>query len=100
METMRADKRKRIAQETLEIYAPIAHRLGLDDIYRQLENLCFEQIHPWRARVLREALKDSRQVKRELFGKVIHQIRESLPARRFRPTFLAARKTSPAPTTR
>ena len=77
METMRADKRKRIAQETLEIYAPIAHRLGLDDIYRQLENLCFEQIHPWRARVLREALKDSRQVKRELFGKVIHQIRES-----------------------
>ena len=46
METMRADKRKRIAQETLEIYAPIAHRLGLDDIYRQLENLCFEQIHP------------------------------------------------------
>ena len=80
MQTMRADKRKRIAQETLEIYAPIAHRLGLDDIYRQLEDLCFEQIHPWRARILRVALKDSRQIKRELFGKVIHQIRESFAA--------------------
>ena len=80
MQSMRADERKRIAQETLEIYAPIAHRLGLDEIYRQLEDLCFEQIHPWRARILREALKGSRQVKRELFGKVIHQIRESFAA--------------------
>ncbi len=80
MQTMRADKRKRIAQETLEIYAPIAHRLGLDDIYRQLEDLCFEQIYPWRANVLREALKGSRQIKREMFGKVIHQIRESFAA--------------------
>ncbi len=80
MQSMRPDKRKRIAQETLEIYAPIAHRLGLDDIYRQLEDLCFEQIHPWRARVLKDALKGSRQIKRELFGKVIQQIRDSFAA--------------------
>lgn len=77
MQSMRADKRKRIAQETLEIYAPIAHRLGLDDIYRQLEDLCFEQIHPWRAQILKESLKGNRQLKRELFGKIIQQIRDS-----------------------
>ena len=77
MHNMRADKRRRIAHETLEIYAPIAHRLGLDEIYRQLEDLCFEQIHPWRARVLKEALKGNRQLKRELFGKILTSIREA-----------------------
>ena len=77
MQTMRADKRRRIAQETLEIYAPIAHRLGLDEIYRQLEDLCFEQTHPWRARVLKEALKGNRQLRRELFGKTLNSIRDT-----------------------
>ena len=77
MQTMRADKRRRIAQETLEIYAPIAHRLGLDDIYRQLQDLCFEQIHPWRAKILKEALKGNRQLKRELFGKTLTSIRDA-----------------------
>ncbi len=77
MQSMRADKRKRIAQETLEIYAPIAHRLGLDDIYRQLQDLCFEQMHPCRARVLKEALKGNRQLKRELFGKTLNSVRET-----------------------
>lgn len=77
MGNMRADKRKRIAQETLDIYAPIAHRLGLDDIYRQLQDLCFEQIHPFRANVLKAALNTNRQLKRELLGKTLTNIREA-----------------------
>ena len=41
-------KRARIAAETLEIYAPIAHRLGLNQTYRELQELSFQHRHPWR----------------------------------------------------
>ena len=77
METLQWSKRRRIAQETLDIYAPIAHRLGLDGIYRQLQDLCFQQIHPMRAAVIEKALKRRRQQKRELFTKIVDQVQEA-----------------------
>ena len=52
MSAMRADKRARIARETLEIYAPIALRLGLNKLYRELQDTSFRLIHPHRAAVL------------------------------------------------
>ena len=48
------DKRARIARETLEIYAPIAHRLGLNQIYRELQELSFQHLQPWRYAALVE----------------------------------------------
>ena len=48
MSAVAADKRGRIARETLDIYAPIAHRLGLNQIYRELQELSFAQLYPWR----------------------------------------------------
>jgi hypothetical protein len=51
MAAVRADKRRRIATETLEIYAPIANRLGLNKIFRELQDLSFALIHPLRAKV-------------------------------------------------
>jgi GTP diphosphokinase / guanosine-3',5'-bis(diphosphate) 3'-diphosphatase len=48
LEVMKLDKQKRIAQETLEIYAPIANRLGLNLIYQELEDLSFKHLHPMR----------------------------------------------------
>ncbi|TDR28867.1 RelA/SpoT family protein [Hydromonas duriensis] len=74
MGTLMPEKRRRIAHETLEIYAPIAHRLGLDDIYRQLQDLCFHQTHPIRAAVLEKALQRNRGQKRELFTKILDQV--------------------------
>ena len=71
MQSLDLSKRRRIAHETLEIYAPIAHRLGLDEVYRQLQDLCFYQTHHLRAEVLAKALKRSRLQKRELFDKVL-----------------------------
>ena len=55
MQAMAADKRMRIARETLDIYAPIAHRLGLNQMYRELQELCFELLHPWRYAALAKA---------------------------------------------
>ena len=43
-----AERRRRIARETLEIYAPIAHRLGLNTLFRELEELSFEHLYPLR----------------------------------------------------
>lgn len=74
METLSLDKRRRIAVETMDIYAPIAHRLGLDEIYRQLQDLCFHQTHHLRATVIERALKRARMQKRELFDKVLDKV--------------------------
>ena len=70
MSAMRPDKRRRIAIETLDIYAPIALRLGLSKLYRELQDLCFRLIHPHRAEVLAKALLTSRGNRRELLSRI------------------------------
>jgi len=74
MAAVRADKRRRIARETLEIYAPIANRLGLNKLFRELQDLSFELIYPMRARVLARALKAARGNRRELLSRILEGI--------------------------
>src|SRR6185369_11936991 len=71
-------KRRRIARETLEIYAPIANRLGLNSIYQELEDLSFSYLYPDRYRVLSKAVKGSHGNRREVVGKVLDAIRRKL----------------------
>ena len=78
MSAMRADKRTRIARETLEIYAPIALRLGLNKLYRELQDLCFQLIHPHRAEVLARALRAARGNRKELLTRILDGIRDKL----------------------
>ncbi|HEX6736527.1 MAG TPA: bifunctional (p)ppGpp synthetase/guanosine-3',5'-bis(diphosphate) 3'-pyrophosphohydrolase [Azonexus sp.] len=78
MSAMRADKRARIARETLEIYAPIALRLGLNKLYRELQDLCFRLIYPHRAEVLARALKAARGNRRELLTRILDGIEGKL----------------------
>ncbi|MEI7611408.1 MAG: bifunctional (p)ppGpp synthetase/guanosine-3',5'-bis(diphosphate) 3'-pyrophosphohydrolase [Betaproteobacteria bacterium] len=80
MAAVRPDKRRRVAHETLEIYAPIATRLGLNNISRQLQDLSFKHIHPMRFRVLTRAVKAVRGNRRELLSKILSGIRGSLQA--------------------
>ncbi len=63
---LRPEKRRRIANETLEIYAPIAHRLGIHEIKNELEDLGFQAMYPMRHRALRSAVKQARGNRKEI----------------------------------
>ncbi len=70
LDAMPADKRRRIARETLEIYAPIANRLGIHTLKQDLENLGFRALYPMRYRVLESAVRRVRGNRKELLQKV------------------------------
>lgn len=60
----------RIASETLDVYAPIAHRLGLNQTYRELQDLSFRYLRPWRYAILSKAVAKARGRRRDLIQKV------------------------------
>jgi guanosine-3',5'-bis(diphosphate) 3'-pyrophosphohydrolase len=70
MSDMPREKWGRISSETLEIYAPIAHRLGLNQTYRELQDLSFRYSKPWRYNVLAKAVSKARNRRRDLIQKV------------------------------
>ncbi len=67
---MRPDKRRRIARETLDIYAPIAHRLGINALRVELEDLGFAALYPLRYRVLEKAVRAARGHRKEVLNKI------------------------------
>ena len=78
LDTLRPDKRRRIARETLEIYAPIANRLGLNNLYREMQELAFRHVWPLRFNVLAKAVKAARGNRREVVGKIQQAIKERM----------------------
>ena len=77
MQAMAPDKRHRIARETLDIYAPIAHRLGLNHMYRELQELCFELLYPWRHAALAKAVKRARGHRRDIVDRVQKEVEKA-----------------------
>ncbi|MFG6448083.1 RelA/SpoT family protein [Roseateles sp. BYS180W] len=74
MEAMAPQRSRRIAKETLDIYAPIAHRLGLNEIYRELQEQSFRYIHPWRHAALTKAVAKARGHRRDLVARVEREV--------------------------
>ncbi len=72
--SLRPDKRRRIARETLEIYSPLAHRLGIHHLKTELEELGFEALYPNRYRVIKEVVKAARGNRKEMIQRILSEI--------------------------
>ncbi|MCP1120085.1 RelA/SpoT family protein [Robbsia andropogonis] len=72
------EKRRRVARETNDIYAPIAHRLGLNNTYRELQDLSFANYNPVRYATLFKAVKAARGNRREVVGKILESVQLAL----------------------
>lgn len=77
MEAMQPAKRVRIAGETLEIYAPIAHRLGLNQTYRELQELSFRHLKPWRHAALSKAVQRARGYRRDVVERIQRDVEKA-----------------------
>jgi guanosine-3',5'-bis(diphosphate) 3'-pyrophosphohydrolase len=75
---MAPEKKRRIARETMEVYVPIAHRLGLNNTYRELQDLAFSHIYPVRYRTLAKAVKAARGNRREVVSKILDAVKNTL----------------------
>ena len=78
IQSLEESKKIRIAQETIDIYAPIANRLGLNNLYQELEDLCFEVLHPVRYKTIQKAIKASRGNRKEVIEKISNEISNKL----------------------
>lgn len=75
LQSMRREKQRRIAKETAEIHAPIARRLGLNSINKELEALCFEYLHPYRYQVLKRGINKRYGNLKSIIEKIQDEIR-------------------------
>ncbi|BCK86534.1 bifunctional (p)ppGpp synthase/hydrolase SpoT [Sideroxyarcus emersonii] len=78
LDSVSREKSERIARETMDIYAPIANRLGLNTLYQELEDLSFKYLYPNRYAVLSKALKVARGNRREVVSKILEAIKQRL----------------------
>ena len=90
---MKPEAQKRIAAETLEIYAPIANRLGLNRAYRELEDLSFKYLHPWRYQTLVKAIERARSRRRHLVQEVQKNVENAFAAAGLHARISAREKT-------
>lgn len=78
LDAMAVEKRRRIARETMEVYVPIAHRLGLNNIYRELQDLAFQHLYPVRYKTLSKAVRGARGNRREVVSKILDSVKQTL----------------------
>ena len=78
LDAMAVEKRRRIARETMDVYVPIAHRLGLNNIYRELQDLAFQHLYPVRYKTLSKAVRGARGNRREVVSKILESVKQTL----------------------
>lgn len=80
LDSMSSEKRRRIARETMDVYVPIAHRLGLNSVYRELQQLAFLHLFPLRHKILFNAVQAARGNRREVVIKILESVTNTLIA--------------------
>ena len=87
-------RQRRVARETLEIYAPIAHRLGLNEIYRELQDQSLAHLYPMRYQILKKALNTARGSRREVLGRIHLAVEQQLASQRVKTEVHGREKTT------
>ena len=87
------NKWARISRETLDIYAPISHRLGLNTTYRELQDLSFEHLHPWRYATLTKALLKARGRRRDVIKRVQSEVETAFASAQIKVVLSGREKT-------
>jgi GTP diphosphokinase / guanosine-3',5'-bis(diphosphate) 3'-diphosphatase len=93
MGDMPRNKWARISRETLDIYAPIAHRIGLNESYRELQDLSFRFLYPWRYATIAKAVEKARSRRRDLISKVQKDVETAFAQFRINPRIEGREKT-------
>ena len=93
MEAIEPERRVRIARETLDIYAPIAHRLGLNQSYRELQELSFAHLKPWRHAALFKAIQRARGYRRDVVERIQKDVEKSFKTARLKVQVFGREKT-------
>jgi len=88
------ERQRRIARETLEIYAPIAHRLGLNEMYRELQDQSLAHLYPLRYQTLNKALNTARGSRREVLGSIHEAVEKQLAASKVKAEVHGREKTT------
>ena len=86
-------KRNRVARETLDIYAPIAHRLGLNQTYRELQELAFEHLQPWRQAALAKAVQKARGYRRDIVERIEREVTKAFAQSKLKVQVFGREKT-------
>lgn len=90
---MRPEKRARIAKETLDIYVPLAHQLGLNNVFRELQELSFANRYPRRYEILYHNVLKQRNARRAVLEKILAETRAQLPKYNIRARVIGRDKT-------
>jgi GTP pyrophosphokinase/guanosine-3',5'-bis(diphosphate) 3'-pyrophosphohydrolase len=93
MDAVERAKRVRIAAETLEIYAPIAHRLGLNQTYRELQELSFKHLKPWREAALSKAVQKARGFRRDIVERIQKDVEKAFAHAKLKAQIFGREKT-------
>lgn len=91
--SMRADKQKRIARETMEIYVPIANRIGLHKVHLQLAEESFKYLHPYRYKVLSKAAEKAHADRQPVVQSILHNIEAAMRANGIKADFKYRQRT-------
>ena len=92
LDALPPEKQRRIARETLEIYAPIANRLGMNDFRIEFEDLGFSHLYPVRYRVLKEAVRRARGNRREIIQSIEANLKNRLEQEKMKPFLIMGRE--------